>query len=295
MCEASFAAISFVCRDRQWFKSEVGLGINQTLISQSFCAHTIQQPDTFAVSDTQEYPLFANNPLVTDTPKIRFYSGVAILAFDGMPIATHYVLDSTARPKGLTDLQCLALCVLAKQVEGPLELRRSTIQRDARAIEQQSTATALRWLATHDSLGHDAGDAVLRSFVGRLSDMVRTGDTVAPLGGDEFGIVLTSVRTKAHHAAIVGLGNSLGMETVAEGIETKQQAPFAPTCGCTLGQGYLSGAACPAAEIPHLVKTIGHHRNILPFQKIRPSVQSRRVGVRKTLDGTAAVYQRKPD
>ena len=74
--------------------------------------------------------------------------------------------------------------------------------------------------------------------------------------------------------ALIGLGNSLGMETVAEGIETKQQAAFVRTCGCTLGQGYLYGAARPAADIPQLINTMGHHKNIVPFQKMRPSVHT---------------------
>lgn len=236
VCETPFAAISFVCKERQWFKSEVGLGINQTPIAVSFCAHAIQQSDIFVVKDARKDQRFASNPLVTGSPGLRFYAGMPIIAADGTPIATLCVLDSNARPEGLTSIQRLTLRVLAKQVEAQLELRRSIIERDARAAEQQSAAKALRWIATHDSLthlgnrslfhaqleaalkearengssfavilidvdhfkqindslGHDAGDAVLCSFASRLRELVRAGDTVARLGGDEFGIVLTS-------------------------------------------------------------------------------------------------------
>jgi PAS domain S-box-containing protein len=54
-------------------------------------------------------------------------------------------------------------------------------------------------------------------------------------------------------AAILGLGQSLGLITVAEGIETEQQADMLLWLGCELGQGWLYGRAVPAGEICDLV------------------------------------------
>ena len=247
VCETSFAAISFVCDDRQWFKSRVGLTVDQTPISESFCAYAIRQSDVFVVTDASKHPLFTANPLVTGAPGIRFYAGMPLLASDGTPIASLCVLDPVARPAGLNAIQQLTLQVLARQVEAQLELRRSIKERDDRAAEQRTAATALQWIATHDSLthlgnrtlfyselaqalskadrddsgvavilidvdhfkqindsfGHDAGDAVLCAFASRLRDVVRQGGTVARLGGDEFGIVLTSVKARKHLGTII--------------------------------------------------------------------------------------------
>ena len=53
--------------------------------------------------------------------------------------------------------------------------------------------------------------------------------------------------------AVVGLGNRLGMEVVAEGIETEAQARYLMRRGCGYGQGYLFGSAMPAADAEALM------------------------------------------
>lgn len=51
-------------------------------------------------------------------------------------------------------------------------------------------------------------------------------------------------------AAMVGLGLSLGLTTVAEGIEEKAQAEILAHLGCDCGQGWLFGHPVTAAEVP---------------------------------------------
>ena len=53
--------------------------------------------------------------------------------------------------------------------------------------------------------------------------------------------------------ALIGLGDSLGIETVAEGIETSAQARFVKAHGCNVGQGFLFSAALPASHVPAMV------------------------------------------
>jgi PAS domain S-box-containing protein len=54
-------------------------------------------------------------------------------------------------------------------------------------------------------------------------------------------------------AAIIGLGHSLGLATVAEGVETEEQAHMLLWLGCELGQGWRYGHAEPAEQLPAIV------------------------------------------
>jgi diguanylate cyclase (GGDEF)-like protein len=56
--------------------------------------------------------------------------------------------------------------------------------------------------AINDSYGHDAGDKVLREAAKRLSASVRNTDTVARIGGDEFLLIITEMRSQENAAAI---------------------------------------------------------------------------------------------
>jgi PAS domain S-box-containing protein len=54
-------------------------------------------------------------------------------------------------------------------------------------------------------------------------------------------------------AAVVGLGRSLGLTTVAEGVETQQQANMLLWLGCDFGQGALYSMPVPASDLPPIV------------------------------------------
>jgi PAS domain S-box-containing protein len=54
-------------------------------------------------------------------------------------------------------------------------------------------------------------------------------------------------------AAVIGLGRSLGMATIAEGVETQEQAELVQLLGCDMAQGWLYGKPASAAAIPVMI------------------------------------------
>lgn len=123
--------ISLVDADRQWFKSKVGLTVNQTPREYAFCAHAILQPDQpLVVPDATHDARFADNPLVTGTPDIRFYMGAPLVTVDKHAIGTLCVIDRV--PRELSPAQIEAVAALSRQVMSQLELRR--LSRDLRVL-----------------------------------------------------------------------------------------------------------------------------------------------------------------
>ncbi|AKJ01624.1 PAS domain S-box-containing protein [Archangium gephyra] len=131
--------VSLVDGSRQWFKARVGLDASSTARSISFCGHAILTPDTFVVRDALEDQRFADNPLVTGEPHVRFYAGHPLHAPDGSPVGTLCLIDRRARDFSAEERQQLE--DLASWVE--LELNALTVQEARTALAQQERFFAL--------------------------------------------------------------------------------------------------------------------------------------------------------
>jgi len=97
ICEAPISVINLIDHGRQWFKAEVGLGVRETPLESSICAHAILQPGLFIVPDTTLDRRFCDNALAIGDPHLRFYAGALLQTPEGFPLDTVCVLDYVPR------------------------------------------------------------------------------------------------------------------------------------------------------------------------------------------------------
>jgi signal transduction histidine kinase len=217
VCGTPIAVVNLIDGERQWFKSEVGLGVRETPLATSICAHAILEHDMLVVPDTTLDRRFAENPLVTGDPGLRFYAGALLKTPDGLAIGTVCVLDT--EPRGLTQQQIDILRGLARQVMTQLELRRMLALSERKTRHLGSLITAA---------GHDL-KAPLRSALYAIdrSSVASTPEVQKRLAGATAQLLdidrqLTSLSVAASSG--VGLVPELAPVAIAPLLAAMEQA-----------------------------------------------------------------------
>jgi anti-sigma regulatory factor (Ser/Thr protein kinase) len=141
--------ISLIDDDRQWFKSRIGLDVEETPRDQAFCDYTIRQYETMVVPDAHLDSRFQANPLVTGPPKIRFYAGFPIEVGDGQPIGTLCIFDPN--PRILTEPEKALLRDLAMIAQNELAGSRDLAQ--AREVQNGLLPTTLPHMPGYEIAG----------------------------------------------------------------------------------------------------------------------------------------------
>lgn len=136
------AVINFVDQDRQWTKAAAGQDKTEDYWHVSFCAHTILEMDLLEVPDASTDARFAENPLVTGEPFIRFYAGAPLVTSEGCGIGSLCILDGI--PRRLTDEQAAVLRLLARQLVGRVEMMRHVALQNALIADRERLLTICR-------------------------------------------------------------------------------------------------------------------------------------------------------
>ena len=124
--KAPIALISLVDKDRQWFKSCMGLTVRETPRNSAFCDHAIRlDPHSIlVVQDALSDDRFCDNPLVLGAPFIRFYAGAVLTTAEGYNLGTLCIIDTMQRPP-LSEVDLQYLRSLADMAVDQLDLSRS--------------------------------------------------------------------------------------------------------------------------------------------------------------------------
>lgn len=231
--------ISLIDHDRQWFKARIGLDAAQTSRDISFCDHAVAAHSPLVVEDARTDPRFADNPVVTGAPFVRFYAGQPLYSRDAQPIGTLCLLHP--QPRQLSQAERTRLSDLGTLTEGYLQLRsvsqhaeklRCDVDREQRRAlldpltqlwnraglnqffpREYASAVAMgrhlgvifcdldHFKQVNDQHGHAGGDQALWQSARRMATALRPDDLLVRLGGEEF-VALVSV-SDAHELQLI--------------------------------------------------------------------------------------------
>lgn len=239
--DVPMALVSLVDEDRQWFKSAQGLNASETPRDVSFCGHVVYDSRMLVVNDTLQDPRFADNPLVTGEPNIRFYTGYPLQDAKGQVMGTLCILDTKPREFSASDVDTLR--DLAEMAERELiaiqlatvdELTGLSNRRGFAMLAEKSLKYSVRhaipaslvfvdlnkFKAINDEHGHAEGDKALIVFSEIMKNNFRSCDIFGRLGGDEFVALLLDADEPQANAAVAHLRRAV------DSYNAKSNAPY---------------------------------------------------------------------
>lgn len=224
ICSTPIALISLVDKERQWFKSKVGLSASETSKDVAFCAHAILQDDVFIVPDSSKDDRFFDNPLVTGEPQVQFYAGAPLLdPRTNLPIGTLCVIDN--KPGALDNSQVEMLKALSNQVYKLLELRikiSALTEANEKLIFQKTAFDNL----SEGIILQDRGGQIVEFNPAALKVLNLTADQLISNHSTDPNWCLIkddgSVFPGEQHPAMLALSTAKPQNNVVMGIKTKE-------------------------------------------------------------------------
>jgi len=230
--DVPIALVSLVDKNRQWFKSCIGVGITETPRDISFCGHAILGNEMFIIPDATQDERFSDSPLVLCEPYIRFYAGCPLRHMDGSALGTLCIIDTVPRELDKDDLNALKDLVelaehelMAAQLATLDDLTKIPNRRGFVKLAQHSLDICARhkipaslvffdldkFKSINDTFGHAEGDRTLIEFSRLMQKTFRDSDVIGRLGGDEFSALLTDASHEVANKVVSRLRASIDL------------------------------------------------------------------------------------
>jgi diguanylate cyclase (GGDEF)-like protein len=211
---APLAAFSLVGLDKQFLPSTFGVEEleDNDNVGDAFSRACIEAGDVLVVRDAMTDFRFADSAMVVGPPFLRFYAGMTVMAPNGQPVGTLFVVDT--KPRDLSDADLAAFADLRAQLEEMILLRTLSVrdpgtglynrryfeellEREYRRSARNSLPLTYmsvdidRFGSYNDECGPLAGEHAIKAVSSALQECFgRGGDVVARIAGATFAILL---------------------------------------------------------------------------------------------------------
>lgn len=254
------AAVTLIDRNRQYFKSCIGISGRETRRDDSFCTHAIQKREPMIIPDALRDSRFAENILVTGEPYIRSYLGIPLATPDGYQLGALCAIDT--KPRDFDPLQVQIMTNFAALVMDEMELRLiaeqdfltgammrraflGELETAQRAWRMQQVPSSLLFFdidhfkQINDRLGHESGDRVLSGVAAIVSQALPEDAILGRLGGEEFAILLNGI----DGAEALALAERLRQAIAGHPFENNPSLQVTASFGIAAANDIASGAA----------------------------------------------------
>lgn len=176
ICDTPIALINIVGAEKQWTKSQIGMGKCETARETSFCAHAILNEHEFMeVEDARLDERFKDNPNTTRAKKpVIYYAGYPLKDAQGYALGTLCLIDH--KPRKLNKRQKQAMITLGKQVEMLFDLR----------LKNNELEKSKADLKHHNDLLKEFAGAVSHDLKMPLSSVILTIDLLKSKYGENL-------------------------------------------------------------------------------------------------------------
>lgn len=226
--------VSFVASDRHWFQTRRNPDARASRRDNFLCGQALGGKEPLIIEDTLKDPRLADNPLVIDDQRIRFYAGHPIHAPNGQHIGTICLVDAAPRRFSSNDVETLKdfAALVDDELASSSKVHVDELTGVANRRGFMTVANHLLPLCArndlsvellffdldgfkqfNDEYGHDVGDRALQLFAKGLLKGFRSADVVARLGGDEFAVMMVGERGFSQRA----------LRALRERVEVMQQ------------------------------------------------------------------------